>query len=171
MEGRREEVTIFWLWSFTVLLISNPAKFYDSKIFGHNFRWFFPQELSKDNRNKTNHIIWIQQITHWQLFQHFVRTRHFGQNNLTFFQFGTQWHHVAMDREGWMLWGGRKGWSVLLLSRSHQSGNIPQKLAGTGTLNTDRLESCVTLVLSTTQRYLQSTNLHAGRIWSFLLMV
>ena len=49
MEGRREEVTIFWLWSFTVLLIFNPAKFYDSKIFGHNFRWFFPKSYQNIN--------------------------------------------------------------------------------------------------------------------------
>ena len=49
---------------------------------------------------------------------------------------------------------------------------FPQKLAGSGTLNSDRLESCVPLVPSTIRRYLQCTNLHAGRILcilSFLL--
>ena len=51
---------------------------------------------------------------------------------------------------------------VCYYCQSHLSGNIPQKLAGTGTLNSDRLESCVPLVPSTIRRYFTLTCMRRG---------
>ena len=55
---------------------------------------------------------------------------------------------------------------VCYYCQSHLSGNIPQKLAGTGTLNSDRLESCVTHVLISDSEILTIHKLACGMdIW------
>ena len=55
---------------------------------------------------------------------------------------------------------------VCYYCQSHLSGNIPQKLAGTGALNSDRLESCVTHVLINDSEILTIHKLACGTdIW------